>query len=257
MYRIAIYIFFYILTTGYSYGHMQSSSITADSVLFESETLILKRLSDGTLQHISYLNVDGFGKVDCNGVVVISGKQALILDSPANSRASRVLLDYLQDTLDLRIEGVVATHFHQDCIGGLDEFHQAGIASYAHEKTVKKLKESAHPDNLPQHAISDQTVLKLGEKNVILRYTGPGHSMDNIVAYYPAEQVLFGGCLVKALGAGKGNLSDAEVSSWTSTVEALEAAFPEAKIIVPGHGSVGDRELLQYTADLFRNDALK
>ncbi|MGE0492978.1 MAG: MBL fold metallo-hydrolase [Vulcanimicrobiota bacterium] len=81
--------------------------------------------------------------------------------------------------------------------------------------------------------------------------SGRGHSFDNVVTYLPAEKVLFGGCLLKARGAGKGNLADADVAAWPTTVAAVRQAFAEAEFVVPGHGRWGGPELLDYTIEMF------
>jgi metallo-beta-lactamase class B len=71
------------------------------------------------------------------------------------------------------------------------------------------------------------------------------------VAYFPSEQVLFGGCLIKELNATKGYLGDANVLAWSATVKQVQANFPDVKHVVPGHGAAGDSRLLDYTHKLF------
>jgi metallo-beta-lactamase class B len=63
---------------------------------------------------------------------------------------------------------------------------------------------------------------------------------------------LFGGCLIKSVGAGKGNLADAHVEAWPASVEKVKSAYPNAKVVVPGHGKHSDRQLLEYTIQLFK-----
>jgi metallo-beta-lactamase class B len=74
------------------------------------------------------------------------------------------------------------------------------------------------------------------------------------VAYFPEERVLFGGCLLKALNAGKGNLEDANVDKWSNSVEFLKQRFPHLKWVIPGHGDSGDHGLFDYTIQLFRKE---
>ncbi len=83
---------------------------------------------------------------------------------------------------------------------------------------------------------------------------GAGHTLDNIVTYLPSEKTLFGGCLVKAKGSGKGNLADADVSAWSGTVSRVRDAFPEVEVIVPGHGECGGLDLLRYTVEMFQQN---
>ena len=72
------------------------------------------------------------------------------------------------------------------------------------------------------------------------------------MGHFPSEHVLFGGCLIKELDASKGYLGDANVAAWSGTVEAVKMAYPEVKVVVPGHGQYGDAKLLDYTIGLFR-----
>ncbi|MEZ4957420.1 MAG: hypothetical protein R2825_27935 [Saprospiraceae bacterium] len=98
--------------------------------------------------------------------------------------------------------GVVVTHFHDDCLGGLNEFHNKQIPSYTSFKTIELAKLEDNPE--PLNGFDDYLELKVGNKKVINQFLGEGHTKDNIVSYFPAEKVLFGGCLIKTLGASKG-----------------------------------------------------
>jgi len=104
----------------------------------------------------------------------------------------------------------------------------------------------------PQHGFDHIHGLSLGQASIINQYFGEGHTRDNIVSFLPKEGVLFGGCMIKSLKAGKGNLKDANVEEWANTVSKVKAAFPEVKHIVPGHGAVGGIDLLDYTIDMFK-----
>ena len=48
--------------------------------------------------------------------------------------------------------------------------------------------------------------------------------------------------MLKEIGAGKGNLEDANVDDWAATVEKLKAQYPDTKIVIPGHGKSGGTE---------------
>jgi metallo-beta-lactamase class B len=61
-----------------------------------------------------------------------------------------------------------------------------------------------------------------------------------------------GGCLIKELEATKGYLGDANVAAWSNTVKLVKKEFPNIKLVVPGHGAIGDSKLLDYTIDLFK-----
>ncbi|MDP4204044.1 MAG: CfiA family subclass B1 metallo-beta-lactamase, partial [Bacteroidota bacterium] len=73
----------------------------------------------------------------------------------------------------------------------------------------------------------------------------------NIVVWIPSEKILFAGCMVKEMKANtKGNLSDADVKAWPSTIKKVMAKFPSARIVIPGHGEAGGFELLQHTLEV-------
>lgn len=217
--------------------------------LYTSDRLTITSLSENTFVHTSFLQTDDFGKVACNGLIVRDGNEVAVFDTPTDDPSSQELIRWVQDVLKCKIVAIVPTHFHSDCLGGLAVFHAAGIPSMANEKTIELATQNQM--NVPQKGFSGKSSLLVGRKEVHLRFFGEGHTRDNIVAYFPAEQVLFGGCLIKEIGASKGFLGDANVSAWSATVAKLQQAFPQVKHVVPGHGAVGDAKLLDYTRQLF------
>jgi metallo-beta-lactamase class B len=218
--------------------------------VYESINLRVERLTNSTFRHISYLSTEDFGKVSCNGMIVIDGGEALIFDTPTNDTDSKELIDWVENNLKYKVIGVVVTHFHNDCLGGISEFHRRQIPSYASFKTIELAKQNGSPE--PQNEFDDYLEIKVGDKKVINEFIGEGHTPDNIVSYFPNENVLFGGCLIKALGANKGYLGDANVNEWSNTVSSVRAKYKKAKVIIPGHGEPGNSELLDYTIQLFK-----
>ncbi|MEP3388010.1 MAG: subclass B1 metallo-beta-lactamase [Reichenbachiella sp.] len=225
-------------------------SCTAEpEYLFESESLKIKQLSDHTYQHITYLQTDDYGKVACNGMIVIDQKEAIVFDTPPDDETAVELINWLGRALGCRVSAVVPTHFHSDCLGGLGAFHQRGIPSIAHNKTIQLLDSTAV---LPWQGFNDFTHLAVGGQEIIVDYLGAGHTLDNVVAYYPNERVMFGGCLIKKLNAGKGYLGDADLEEWSTTVENIKTKYPDIEIVIPGHGPSGGQDLLDYTIEMFR-----
>lgn len=220
--------------------------------IYKSENLIIQQLSEHTFVHTSYLKTEDFGNVDCNGMLFINEDEALVFDTPTDNATSKELLDWLNNHKKVRIEGVVATHFHDDCLGGLKEFHKNNIQSYASEQTIKLAKEQNL--ELPKTSLNFDKGLELYEKKVSTLYFGEGHTKDNIVAFIPSEKVLFGGCLLKTLGAKKGYLGDANTAEWSNTVTKIKKELPDIEYVIPGHGKTGGIEILTYTIQLFNNE---
>lgn len=219
--------------------------------IYDSETLKIESLSKDVFMHISFLTTNDFGKVECNGMVYINGDEAIVFDTPTDDESSIELINWIQQKRGKTIKGVVVTHFHNDCLGGLNPFHDSGIKSYAGHKTIE-LARNNKVEVLPEVSFEDEIKFQVGDESVYATFYGAGHTVDNIVGYIPKEKVLFGGCLIKSLNANKGFLGDADIASWPNTVESIKNDLPDLKVVIPGHGRHGGSELLDYTIELFR-----
>ncbi len=217
-----------------------------------TENLTLQQVNRNVYQHISYLQTESFGKVTCNGMIVFNKNEAIIFDTPPDNSTSLELINWVEKELHCKIKAIIPTHFHSDCLGGLEEFHKHGIPSYANNQTIKLAK--AKNLVVPQNGFDKMLELEVGNKKLIAEYFGEGHTKDNIIGYFPDEKIMFGGCLIKELGAGKGNLEDANTSDWPETVTKLKAKYPNTALVIPGHGKSGGRELLDYTIKLFAQE---
>jgi metallo-beta-lactamase class B len=51
---------------------------------------------------------------------------------------------------------------------------------------------------------------------------------------------------------GLGNLADAKLEEWLPTVQKVAAKFPDAGIVIPGHGQTGGKEILEHTSNLLK-----
>jgi metallo-beta-lactamase class B len=217
---------------------------------YKSENLEVRKLAENVYQHISYLKTQDFGNVSCNGMIVVDGGQALVFDTPAESSAAEELISWIKTTLNSQVKAVIPTHFHADCLGSLDAFHAKNIPSYAQALTLALAAENKFP--VPMHAFIKSQRFTVGNTQVEVAYLGAGHTSDNTVAYVPSARIMFGGCLVKEQGAGKGNLEDADTTAWPITVQKVSDRYPDAKLIIPGHGAAGHIKLLVYTRNLFQ-----
>lgn len=218
--------------------------------IYASPHLVITQLSDHTYMHTSYLNTNDFGKVSCNGMIVYDHQEVIIFDTPANDSSALALIHWINHNLHAKIIAIIPTHFHNDCLGGLAVFHKKHIPSYAYTKTIQIAKEKHLP--VPQHGFDTTLLLSVGKEKVYAQFLGEGHTQDNIIGYFPKEKTMFGGCLIKELGAGKGNLEDANTNAWANSVTLLKAKYPDVQIIIPGHGKPGNQQLLDYTIQLFQ-----
>lgn len=217
--------------------------------VFRSEALQVQQVSPNTYVHISYLSTNDYGKVPCNGMIAVNGDKAIIFDATTSDTTSAVLIRWIKEHLKAKPVALVVTHFHEDCLGGAGAFRADAIPTYAGNQTIAftKQKKLFVPDN----GFDTLYRFDLNGAQIEARYFGAGHTRDNTVGYFAKDSVLFGGCLVKELDADKGYLGDADTAAWPATIQRLKQAYTGVKLVIPGHGFVGDKALLDYTHDLF------
>lgn len=245
-----VYLFFavIILQTGLNCTSKKEAAFKPKE-LYHTKSLIVTQVAEQSYIHTSYKQTNDFGNVPCNGLIVRDHDQVIVFDTPTNDSSANELISWISKNLQSSIKAIIPTHFHDDCLGGLKAFHDNNIPSYAHIMTTDLAK--ANQDTFPRFSFSDSLILKVGNEPVMVKYFGEGHTKDNVVGYFHHDQILFGGCLIKELEAGKGYLGDANVSAWPKTVGRISTYFPHVKIVVPGHGDYGSRDLLDYTIKLF------
>jgi len=218
-----------------------------------SDDVEVRQLAEGIWLHTTYFDIEGFENVPANGLVVIDGEHAMIIDLPWTDEQTGIIFDWVAKKQNAAIKKVVPTHWHIDCAGGLAEAHRRKAESFALDKTVELLKANNEP--APVNWFTDRLSLNCGRIRVELAYFGSGHTVDNIVAWIPAKKILFGGDLVRTRNARNlGNTAEADVESWPKTLKKVKEAFPDVKIVVPGHGQPGGMELIDQTIKLCNND---
>lgn len=219
--------------------------------IYQTENLIVKKLSKHTYEHISFLKTNHYGKVGCNGMFVVNENKGIIFDTPTDNKSSLELINFVNNKLKSEITAIIPTHFHEDCVGGLQAFEKRNIPTYATKQTIALLKKNNQNFSIPMKGFDKSLTLSIGDKRVYADYFGEGHTSDNIIGYFPEDNAIFGGCLIKNVGASKGFLGDANTEKWSETVCKIKFKYPKAEIVIPGHGKSGGIELFDYTIELF------
>ncbi len=221
-----------------------------------SKDLELIKLNEAIYIHLSYTDIQQYGRVAANGLLIIDEKEALILDTPWNNELTNKLFDWVKNNFKIDIKHVIINHFHDDNMGGLEAAHKKGAISYSLDTTKDILKKQNKV--LPIKTFKNELKLKLHNINLIAEYPGAGHTVDNIVVWLPEYKILFGGCLIKSLSTNNlGNLEDADIKEYQKTVEKVLNKYKLAEIVIPGHGEYGGIELLSHTIELCRKNGDK
>lgn len=245
-FRVPLFVGLFSFMAIHLFGQTQAEVIKL------AEDMEILPISENIYIHKAYVDSEEFGKFTCNGVVYVNDGQAIVFDTPVEIHQTELLLDWLVNTMKWEVVGIMVNHFHMDCLGGLSVFHDKGITSYS-SKMTQKLAAADHK-TVPQKGFQKKRTIKVGSEKVEFRHFGAAHTLDNAVGWVQAENLLFGGCMLKSLKAGKGNLADADTKAWPETIKLIKAAYPSLKIAVPGHGKYGGMELLDYTIEMFEEE---
>lgn len=228
--KAALTLFFLLLT----------STVLAEEKLPELE---IHKIAEGVYQHISYEKVNGWGLVASNGLVAVEGKDAYIIDTPVSEKDTEALVQWIS-TQGLKTKASISAHFHSDSTAGIAYLNSKSIPTYASKLTNELLSKKGEAQ--ATHSFSKNPYWLLKNKIQVF-YPGAGHTPDNLVIWLPKQKILFGGCFVKPHGLG--NLGDAVIADWPASTDKLIARYSHAKIVVPGHGNIGDASLLQKTKE--------
>jgi len=204
-------------------------------------------LAEGVYLHQSFHQTQSFGLVSANGLVVIDGEQAYLIDTPWSEPDTEQLVGWIHDQ-GWQLAGSLSTHSHDDRAGGIGWLNGKGIPTRALALTNEILE--ANSKAMATQSFTEPAFSWVpGTLEVF--YPGGGHTVDNITVWLPRQRLLFGGCLIRSLAAkGLGYTGEARLDDWAGSVERLQFRYPDALMVVPGHGQPGNSALLSHTVVL-------
>lgn len=210
--------------------------------------LEIKPLAPDVWLHTSWQTVATWGLVPSNGLIVREGDKLIVIDTAWGAAPSRELLAWIDRELRLPVSYLIVTHFHDDRLAGWEVFAERGARIVVSEQTLALAKLEPTPA-FDLYRLAPGGKRPVGTLEIL--YPGPAHAPDNVVVWLPAHRILAGGCAVRAAASGGlGNLSDAAVAEWSASLARVQAAYPDASLVLPGHGDAGGPELLTHTRDL-------
>ena len=193
-------------------------------------------------------------QVSANSMYVVTDSGVVLFDRPWDSTQFQPLLDSIMAKHNKKLILSVATHFHEDRSGGFEFLKASGVKTYTTKMTDSIL--SARKKGRAAEVIFSDTIFTVGQYHFLVYYPGPGHSPDNIVAWFEKEKVLYGGCLIKSTEATDlGNLSDADLKQWPQSLKNLQMRFKKPTFIIAGHQSWKSTRSLAHTLKLLEKNA--
>jgi metallo-beta-lactamase class B len=191
-----------------------------------------------------------------NSMYVVTPKGIILLDIPWDSTQRQPLLDSLYARHHQRPVLCIATHWHGDRTGALDFMKQHGVSTWSSRLTYQLCRQNHMQE--AAHVFDKDTSFTVGGYTVRTFFPGEGHTNDNIVIWCGADQVLYGGCLIKSTDdATLGYLGDANLAAWPQTMRRLMGEFPHPKYVIPGHDGWVDKESIAHTLKLLEQQGKK
>lgn len=219
------------------------------------DDIVIRHLAGRIWLHVT-LSPDA-NRIPSNGLLVDEGDGVLLIDTAWDDEQTGRLAEWSLRRLGKPIRRSISTHFHDDRLGGIDTLRALGVDARALDLTVSMARAKGKP-TLPAIYMAAAQRARRDRAGFEVFHPGPGHSPDNIVVWFPAEGVLFGGCFVKgAESRDLGNLSDADVRAWPASVASVLDRYPRASIVIPGHGAPGGLNLLSHTTALLAAPAAR
>lgn len=200
--------------------------------------------------------------------VIVGDRAALVVDCGLGPRNGAIAYQIARKLAGDRPLYLTLTHFHPEHGFGAQAFRDVTILynRTQHEEFRQKAdgylqqfrglgaaiaQQLEGVEFVDPHIVYDGGAdLDLGGKIVQLRNWGPAHSRGDQVVFLPAERVLFTGDLVEnrfypIFPFFPPYDVDVDGGNWITVIEELQRFDP--KIVVPGHGEVGDTGLLATT----------
>ena len=215
-----------------------------------------------------------------NAGFVITDDGVVVIDALGSPTLGKELIESIRRLTAQPIRYLIVTHYHADHVYGLQAFKAVGATILAHRDgreylasdTAQRRLEASRQELFPwidenTHLVSadrwldaDETTLRVGTFDFVIRHVGPAHTSEDLVVFVPKPGVLFAGDLVF-----RGRIpfvGQADSQNWIASLGRLIDFHP--RVIVPGHGPVSavplpdlelTREYLVYLRKSMRESA--
>ncbi len=195
----------------------------------------------------------------CNNTWIVFEDYVVVVDANFPKEAADVL-DAIKKTTDKPVRYVLDTHHHGDHAYGNDVWGKAGASIVAQANCARLLRVNGPKEfeeagkgpqgrkdvkdsklKVPNLVFDDKLVLDDGTQRVEFYFFGHAHTAGDAFAYLPKHKIL---CTGDACVNGAYNyMGHADSASWIRTLERAQQL--DIKTVLPGHGPVADKDLLE------------
>jgi glyoxylase-like metal-dependent hydrolase (beta-lactamase superfamily II) len=196
-------------------------------------------------------------------IAVLPGRDGKLLIDAGFSGARPQISDALTHISSDPIKHLINTHWHFDHTDGNEWLHSAGAAIIAHENTRKHLSAATRVQDwdftfppspagaIPSEVFTTERTLKLNGTQITLTHYSPAHTDSDISVHFTDADVFhvadtFWNGFYPFIDYSTGGSIDGTIRA----TEANLAKVTSKTIIIPGHGSIGDKTQLTFYRDL-------
>jgi glyoxylase-like metal-dependent hydrolase (beta-lactamase superfamily II) len=196
-------------------------------------------------------------------IAVLPGRDGKLLIDAGYAGSRPKIADALARISSDPIKHLINTHWHFDHTDGNEWLHSAGATILAHENTRKHLSTNTRVEGwdftfppspagaLPTEVFSGERNLHLNGSNIALKYYPPAHTDSDISVHFTDADIFhvadtFWNGYYPFIDYSTGGSIDGMIRA----TEANLAKVTDKTIIVPGHGTIGDKSQLSFYRDL-------
>jgi len=193
-----------------------------------------------------------------NAIFVVTKDGVVVMDPGTSIHVGNMILKKIKTITDKPVVAIFNSHIHGDHWLGNQAFKQANpkINIYAHTKMIKLANEgegkrwiklfNAATGNavigtkavIPNRAVKDGDVIKIGELNFRIHHTGSAHTNNDIMIEVVEEKAILTGDIIRVGLVGITN------ASFKGNIKAIDRALKtKAKLFIPGHGKANDNRI--------------
>ncbi len=213
----------------------------------------VQELADGVYSY-EQVHAAGGETITTVSLFVVTPAGVLVADGQESPAETARLVRTIGRVTDLPITHVVICSDHGDHTGGNAAF-PPGATFLAHPASAANLRAAAArsspseaPVVSPTRLVANDTILRLGGREIQVRFLGRAHTGGDLVVYVPDGKVLFmSETYLKGVFPA---MRSAFPSEWVDMIARAQAM--DVDVYVPGHGIVESPPVLERELETYR-----
>ena len=193
-------------------------------------------------------------------ILVSIGKDGTLIVDSQFPDSSSVILEKINELGGEKVDFIINTHFHFDHAEGNRAYGPMGANIYAHENTLDYFKNGTfinlvsivwpqqpyEEDAIPDILYKEKLSLNINDHMIEVLHFGPAHTTGDSIIYFKDANVIHLGDV--------GNLEVApfidvdnggSIHGMIHSLEKVLNIINEKTIVVPGHGEIADKSIIE------------